>query len=485
MLSILHPPRLHTIARLFALLLGLAMGDAARAAPVPALPAPPSTAAQTAAEKLIKDVYKAEFTKTATSDKEALATKLLEEGKSTNSDMASKFVLLRDARDLASEAGDVDTAMAAVDALAESFAVDVVDLKLTALNRAGKTASAPIGSAIVAAANAVIDAIVATDQFTSIGKVAALSELPAVRASAAQALSLRSRIAEARTIATQFDKAKAALDKLKSDPADPEANLAAGRYLCFLKGDWTTGLPLLAKSSDASLKAQAQADQNIPADLQGFKKLADAWWTLSEKEDAASRHQIQIHAAEWYAKAVDGLDGLAKTIAEKRIADAHKAPGVAGRVINLIPLIDTARDKVWGDWHTEKGALVCDNGGLCPRVLIPYNPPEEYDVHIEWTQPKLRNPIFIVLSKNDSNCALCIGTQKGRITNFDGIPGRRDDDKATGFQNRPRFRHDRQTLGHRPRTPRQHHRRCRRPAGGHGQDGFQEPLPGRLSGHAR
>ncbi len=398
------------------------------------LPAPPSAADQAAADKLVKDVYKSELAKTTQADKTALAAKLLDEGRQTTSDPAAKFVLLRTARDLAADSGDVATAMAAVDAAGESFNLEIVEMKITALNRAGKPVSASIGSDIIAAAMTVVDQIIATDQFNELGKLVAIADLPAVRASPNQAAALRARITEARTVATQFDKAKAALEKLKNDPANPEANLTAGRYMCFLKGDWTNGLPLLAKGSDAPLKTQAAADLAIPADVDGFKKLADTWWTISETQDPASRRQVQLHASDWYEKASEGLSGLAKTIAEKRVADAHKTAGLAGRVVNLIALVDTKLDSVAGDWRVDKGTLRCDSGGGCPRVRFPYAPPEEYDVHIEWTQTRLRNPIFIVLSKGDSNFALGIATMKGQSTDIDGVPG---GNGFPGFPGRP------------------------------------------------
>ncbi|MBI3877243.1 MAG: hypothetical protein HY300_15015, partial [Verrucomicrobia bacterium] len=40
-------------------------------------------------------------------------------------------------------------------------------------------------------------------------------------------------------------------------PDDPGANLAVGQFLCFVKGDWESGLPLLAKSDDNVLKTLA------------------------------------------------------------------------------------------------------------------------------------------------------------------------------------------------------------------------------------
>ena len=39
--------------------------------------------------------------------------------------------------------------------------------------------------------------------------------------------------------------AKESLATLEKEPADPKANLAVGRYLCFFKGNWDQGLPKL------------------------------------------------------------------------------------------------------------------------------------------------------------------------------------------------------------------------------------------------
>ena len=51
-----------------------------------------------------------------------------------------------------------------------------------------------------------------------------------------------------------------ALVVLENDPTNPAANLAAGRHLCLVQGDWDRGLPMLALGSDAELKAAATKD---------------------------------------------------------------------------------------------------------------------------------------------------------------------------------------------------------------------------------
>ncbi len=41
---------------------------------------------------------------------------------------------------------------------------------------------------------------------------------------------------------------KKALDKLKTTPADPDANTTAGKYVAFVLGDYETGMKYLANS---------------------------------------------------------------------------------------------------------------------------------------------------------------------------------------------------------------------------------------------
>src|SRR4051794_14939900 len=102
-------------------------GAGATAAPAPATApagstrAPiPSNDAQLAAERLIRDVHKQEFAKTSLADRRALISQLLDEAEHS-SDAAERYVLLRDARELAINAGDAAAAMPVVDAMAHDF----------------------------------------------------------------------------------------------------------------------------------------------------------------------------------------------------------------------------------------------------------------------------------------------------------------------------------------------------------------------------
>src|SRR5687768_1787516 len=67
----------------------------------------PDDAAQARAETMIKQVYKAEYAKSNEADRRTLAKKLLDQSRDTKGDLASRFVLLREARTIAAAAGDM------------------------------------------------------------------------------------------------------------------------------------------------------------------------------------------------------------------------------------------------------------------------------------------------------------------------------------------------------------------------------------------
>jgi hypothetical protein len=140
---------------------------------------------------------------------------------------------------------------------------------------------------------------------------------------------------------------------------------------------------------------------------------------------------------------VHGLAGLSKIKAERRLAAAPRKPAGGGkvaakgpRVINLMPLIDTKKDVVRGEWTHGDKTLTCSSGGLCPRTYIPYQPPEEYDFKIVFSQPKLRNPVFQVLSKGGISFTWDLGGRGGRCQFAVRGAGR---DNPTKFEQRGAF----------------------------------------------
>src|SRR4029078_6352008 len=79
---------------------------------------------------------------------------------------------------------------------------------------------------------------------------------------------------------SEHDKLAPLLEKLAASPRAPEANLAAGRYLCFYKNDWLQGLPKLAAASDLDLATAARKDLENPTAAAARADVAEKWWDI-------------------------------------------------------------------------------------------------------------------------------------------------------------------------------------------------------------
>src|SRR5262249_41386355 len=110
-------------------------------------PAPPRPAgrfaipdqdAQKRAETLIRDVFAPEYAKTTPMDQRNLAEKFLQQAKETRDDAVARYVLLREARDLAAQASELTAAFEAVETLGKAFDIDVLAGKAWVLARIGQ-----------------------------------------------------------------------------------------------------------------------------------------------------------------------------------------------------------------------------------------------------------------------------------------------------------------------------------------------------------
>lgn len=310
------------LACLLAVSYPLAAGDSRQ--PVP------DQAKQAESENLIEDLFKTDYAKPAAADKLALAQKLLQQATETKDDPAARFVLLREARDLAALAGDTETAFSSVDQMAKDFAVDGGAEKLTVLPKLESSARTPeqagkLVEALIQAADGAIDA----DDYGMAGKLMMRAESVATRAQSAPLLAkARARRKEIQDLAQQSKGLEAARKTLSEKPDDPEANLAVGKFTCFVKGDWENGLPMLAKGSDLGLKAMAEAERDLSAPLDGAAQLriGDGWWDMAEKESGAAKVNVQRRSAKWYRDALPKLTGLNKVKLERRLDALNRVP---------------------------------------------------------------------------------------------------------------------------------------------------------------
>jgi WD40 repeat protein len=300
-------------------------GPVAEAAPGDKEPAGkkpvPDAAKQAAAEKVIKDLFQEDYARKTTLARLQLATKLLEKAADTKDDPVSTFVLLREARDLATQAGDARTALKAIDELAKDYAVDGRQLKGSVLAKVAEEAKTPVaGKAVVDGYLALVEEAVGADDYEAALGFLSQAEAAARKVNSAPLVSqVQARAQELKAIQRAFSQVQDAAATLRKTPDDPQASLAMGKFLCLLKGDWDKGLPLLAQGSDPAVKALARKEVDAPAGAAEQADVGDGWWDLAEQEQGAVKVQFLRRAYYWYQQAEGGLTGLTQAKVAKRL----------------------------------------------------------------------------------------------------------------------------------------------------------------------
>src|SRR5581483_6337900 len=129
-------------------------------------PVPPAEALS-AAERDIKELYKADYARGGLAEMQAFAKRLLRDGSDVKGKPAAQYVFLREARDLAATVQDYPLAYQAADEMARHFAVNAHEMKAAALEVAGRLSSnTPLGYRILA--NGALDLVektVADDEY--------------------------------------------------------------------------------------------------------------------------------------------------------------------------------------------------------------------------------------------------------------------------------------------------------------------------------
>ncbi|HZE99243.1 MAG TPA: hypothetical protein VE981_19720 [Planctomycetota bacterium] len=189
------------------------------------------------AEKSVRDLFKAEYAKKTPSDRQALATALLDQAARTSGDPAGSWVLYREAQDVAVQAGDPKLAVAAVDGAARVFDVDAPALKLAALSAIAKAAKTSDEIAMILdPMYRLVDDYIAADQYESADKASAAAL--ALAKKGGQILLFQRAALRAREVSeskAKFQAMKGSLETLAKSPDDARANGEMGQFLCFVK----------------------------------------------------------------------------------------------------------------------------------------------------------------------------------------------------------------------------------------------------------
>lgn len=318
--------------------------------PSPVLESPaklpmPTDAALAEGLKLARDAYQEQYARAQTpTARRAIAREMLDKGLESKDDPLARFVLLRLAREVAILAEDTGLAYEAIDRIAERFVSDPWSMKAEIVVASSK------------AAHKTADHKASAEQALELMRQALAHDACAVaqemaKLALAEAGKARDRdlVGHARAGQKQAQQAAKALEQVEAARAvlrdrrhDPTANLVVGRYECFAKGDWTTGLALLSKGRDTALAALAAEDLKSPETDAARLKLGDAWWDQAAQADAREKESMLLRSGYWYQQ-LDAIEQpLVRTKVENRLAQIAKLgralPGLAVKntIINSI-----------------------------------------------------------------------------------------------------------------------------------------------------
>src|SRR5262249_15100311 len=271
----------------------------------------PGDAVLAKAEQALKETYKADYAKTKPDELIALAAKLLQPGRENRDDPAAWFVLLREARDLATQTKRSRLALEAIDEMDHYFKIDPIDIRLKAIAAICKGANDVEAAGAFRAVLNLIQMSYSDEDFDAPKKYIDIID-EALRNAKADRSILRvvqEQKAEIDRYAKEFQEVTQARAKLAKSPDDPEANLIVGLYLCFFQADWDKGLPMLATGSEKALKALAAKDISLPGDVKDQLDLADSWWGWAEVSKDRVQRNIMKRARAWYERAGPNTEG--------------------------------------------------------------------------------------------------------------------------------------------------------------------------------
>lgn len=351
-----------------------------------------------------------------------LARKLIDLARESKDEPHAQYVLFEEASRHAALGGDLRLAFDAIDELCQIFAADAYLLKAGAIKEIAPLARTTAERTQLATTILeLVDEAAVNDQLDAAQQLLRQATTVAAKADPKLRTEVAARTRDIDDRQRQAKLAEQAAERLKTEPDNPKANLAYGKYLCFVKDNWEQGLPHLKKGDDKALKDLAAAEEGNPSETEKQADLADQWWQVAQRAPSVDKVGMLQRAVYWYEKAQDAATGLTKARIEKRLDEIRQtlpASALAKRskTIDVIKLIDPVKDAIKGDWSVENGVLICSTQHFVPKIYIPYIPGEEYDIKITFSQPRIRHPVSIVMPKAGASFYWQVGGTTGEFS---------------------------------------------------------------------
>jgi hypothetical protein len=259
--------------------------------------------------------------------KASLAQIILTAADNTKSDSNARYVLIDLARKVYIQAGEVARSLAAARTLEKEFEVTEDELYIATIESLDEATLPPDERmALAKAAIDLAEELLAADEFEQAEKISVVAAQSANKQKDAE---LRKEIVQRRSqivrVATAAKAAQPSATLLATMPDDRAANLAVGKFRCFVLEDWEAGLPNFVKSGDPLFAAPAALDlatsSGKSADLAAA---GEAWLKLAADTRSIAREDrpaIQRRAKAHLTAAIPGLVGLDRVRVEKRLEE--------------------------------------------------------------------------------------------------------------------------------------------------------------------
>lgn len=298
------------------------VGLATSPKPLPKTPEPDAESKERAKRQLLDaegDRYQQATTPIA---KQALAEKLLEQARE-EADHALRFVLLDEAASLAADAGDSRLPRIALAEIERSYDADTITRKGDVVKRLVTLAKTDRQRQSLA--RLAVDCGDQASRAERFGVAEDMFEMGMNLARRVRDVELQKEIhyheTQVAARKTRQQDAEKARRQLAAAPDDPDANLTLGKYLCFRKQDWDSGLPHLFKGRDADLVGIAGQERTAGASSDDERVvLADAWYDWGAKAKGDDQFGAWSRAQYWYHDARPRLEGAAGKRVDERLA---------------------------------------------------------------------------------------------------------------------------------------------------------------------
>jgi len=363
---------------------------------------------------MIRSVLKSEYARTSVADRQVLAKRLIGEAAVTQNDAAVRYVLLAEAMDFAAGVGDAGTIVQAVRELGRFYAVDEIELTRAALIRAAASDLSPEaaeGLARTCLETAEVASV--ADRFEVVTQLTNLAEAVAQRSrKVAYVASIQVRLADLRALAAEYVQVRQAEAVVEKQPENAAAHQVIGRFYALHKGQWSKGLEHLAAGTDEAMRQAAAKELKKPGDPIEQLALADAWWEIAQKATGVAQAQITWRAQMWYRECKSSFAGITLGRIQMRLQEpevvvaaalpAVNVEAVPGQTVDLLALIDPAKDKADGEWAMEGGNLVVGNGRYSV-LMLPYYLPAEYELRTTFTRVEGSGSICVLLASHNKS----------------------------------------------------------------------------------